>query len=223
MRDVLVALTGAIVSGLFSIISVLIPYYLEKGKTREEIRRDFESKNYYHNSLWHLLFSVSLPLLCYFAIAIIALFYGTQSYIIIAEQMPNGSEFFSTFNLYKSPQSVWWTSLLEIFLVAGLMFIALLFCLKYLAHRTGNKAGIYVSLSVAIVLAIENVLWIVFLGRFRELVVINMLVKFVVYSTAGFFALKWARKTRDEFVISHVLSKLTSQDRIALRDLVRDS
>jgi hypothetical protein len=221
MQDIVVNFSGAFISGILSIIGALIPYYLEKRKPRDVVLKEIEEEDFYHYSYWHLLFAISLPLVCFFLTGLYALFYGVGSYLMIAEQMPDAIDFLASFDATKSPETFWYIGFIEVFLLGALMFVSILFCSKFLAHRTGRKAGLYVFLSVTIVLSTDNILTLYFWQTQPDLIVINAIVSIIAYFVAAYLGVVWAKKTQERFIVSHVFSKLPAGDKEALRDLVQ--
>jgi len=214
MQDILINLSGSLISGIFTIIAALVPYYLEKRKPREVVLREIKQGEYFHYSIWYLLLAISLPLLCYFLTGLYALFYGIGTYFMVAEQIPEVVAFDSA----KSPVTSWYLGLIEILLFIPLMFTVILFCSKFLAHRSGRNSALYVSLSVIIVWLTDNLLGFIFVAQ-KELIAVNLVVSFLTYSVAALLGLTWAKKTQERFIVTLIFSKLTPADRAAFCDL----
>ncbi|WP_200233983.1 MFS transporter [Thiohalocapsa halophila] len=226
MNELVVNLSGALLSGMFSVLATLIPYFLEKRKSKEVRVREIAEGNYSPYPGWSLLLATSVPALIYFLIAAYGALSGVFVILLIGEQIPEFWGLMKSFDQAKSPEVLWYGTLFDIAMVSSVMFVVIVLSSRFLAHRSGRKDKLFVFLSVLAVWSVNLSEYVLFLPvtseNLQSLFIVNSFATFVVFFLAGALGLRWAHRTRDDFIVSVVFAKLLGNDRAAFRDLALD-
>lgn len=221
MDQLTINLVCVLVSGTFSLVAACVPSYLASRKPPEVVLREIQRGEYQRYSFWHLLLGVSLPLACIFLMTIYAGFYSTAGMMMMAHQTPDPSALLQQFDIEKSAAVARSIGSIELILLCLPMFAVFLFTARFLGHRFGRKAPWFVALTVLIVLAIQVAVPFAMQSAALPAVDIarNAVVGAAVYSVAAIIGVRWARKTRQRFLITRVFERLPPQDRQAFFDL----
>lgn len=223
MDQLMVNLTGAVVSGSFAVIAACVPQYLQSRKSQEMISCEIEHGEYYQYSFWYLLLGISFPLVCYFLVATIVLFYALAFLLTAAAQTPDPVAFTNAFDVEKAADIIRLTGKVELFFYIPLMFAVFLFTSIFLFHRSGRRASMYITLSAILVWSAEIALSIPFQSAALPMkdIIRNSIIFAFVYLIAAVIGMSWGKRTHKRFLVVYIFNRLNKPDQEAFFELAQ--
>lgn len=221
-NQLIVTLVGATVSGAFSLLTALIPYYIQQKKTKLEFVQEISQKSLYDAWLWYFAFGTFFITFIGFVIAALQILGMICGLMVAAEQTGDSAAFFSNFDPHNARSMM--TSVMNFGnnVTSGIHAVIFFFIATYCGHRFGNL----IFTKIVLMLTIDSTIACGIAFYYRDPFFTSntdILVATIIYYTLGvgaaYLAYRRVNNTHTKFLMGHLYSKLQEKDRVALLDL----
>ncbi len=220
MNDqLLIVALSTIITGIFSILSALIPVYLQRNKSTPQLVHG----QLYHSWPWYFIFGVIFTLFLQFALLLVYMYGFFAGVIVTAAQTADAINLLDNFDISKSADSMKYLQRIDQYVESIVNGIIVLFVSKFCSHRSGKYALVSVLMIALITTIIDFSIYSWIMDDRALITGTDLLLYFIItlfFSLTGaYFGYLWARNSRTTFLVNYVSKRLCEADRVALLDL----
>ncbi|MCD6272753.1 MAG: hypothetical protein J7K30_07885 [Deltaproteobacteria bacterium] len=153
-NQLIVTLVGATVSGVFSLITALIPYYIQRKKSKTDFVQEIADRSFYASWPWYFAFGAFFITFIGFVIAALQTLGMIYGLMIAAEQTGDIAAFFSNFDLHKS------RSMMTFFINVGNNITSVIHAVTFffIATYCGHRFGKLIFIKMLLMLTVDSVI-----------------------------------------------------------------